>query len=248
MLASILKLVSVGVSTLYAAPAVVVTGPLRGGDIAYNLAQCWAAFNLWAFGINVRPRRLAALDPDRPYIFMSNHRSQLDPLAVIAALPDFQLRWVAKKELVDVPIFGWALQGGGHIIIDRSDHRQAIATLRAAREQMLAGVSVVIFPEGTRSSDEQGLLPLKKGGFMLALETGFPIVPIAIRGSHKLLPKGSWHIGRGDIEVVIGKPIEVVDATREELMARVRAFLQEHLDLPAAAPASSNGRPIAEAM
>ena len=244
MVASILKLVSVGVSTLVSAPAMVATGPLRDGDIAYHLAQCWAAFNLWAFGINVRPRRLAALHPNSPYIFMSNHRSQLDPLAVVAALPDFQLRWVAKKELTGVPIFGWALQSGGHIIIDRSDQRQAIATLRAAREQMLAGVSVVIFPEGTRSSDEQGLLPLKKGGFMLALETGFPIVPVAIRGSHALLPKGSWHISEGDIEVVIGKPIDVAGSSREELMARVRGFLQEHLDLPAA----SNGRPIAEAM
>jgi 1-acyl-sn-glycerol-3-phosphate acyltransferase len=246
VVASILKLISVGVSTLSAASAIVITGPLRDGDIAYHLAQCWAAFNLWAFGINVRPRRLAALDPKRPYIFMSNHRSQLDPLAVIAALPDFQLRWVAKKELIDVPVFGWALQRGGHIVIDRSDQRQAITTLRAAREQMLAGVSVVIFPEGTRSSAEQGLLPLKKGGFMLALETGFPIVPVAIRGSHALLPKGSWHIREGDIEVVIGKPIEVAGTTREELMTRVQAFLQEHLDLPA--PARSNGRPIAEAM
>jgi 1-acyl-sn-glycerol-3-phosphate acyltransferase len=244
VVASILKLVSVGVSTLVSAPAVVATGPLLDGDVAYHLAQCWAAFNLWAFGIRVRPRRLAPLDPSTPYIFMSNHRSQLDPLAVIAALPDFQLRWVAKKELTDVPIFGWALKGGGHIIIDRSDQRQAIATLRAAREQMLAGVSVVIFPEGTRASDEQGLLPLKKGGFMLALETGFPIVPVAIRGSHALLPKGDWHIREGEIEVVIGAPIAVAGATRDDLIEQVQAFMLEHLDLPAPA----NGRAVAGAM
>jgi len=160
---------------------------------------------------------------------MSNHRSQFDILAVVVGLSDHQLRWVAKKELTRVPVFGWALKHTGHIIIDRSDSQQAIASLRAARSQMERGISVVLFPEGTRSEAGQALLPLKKGGFMLALETGFPIVPVVVRGSREILPRGSWRAAPGEIEVVVGGPIQVAGVPRDELMARVRDFMLAHL-------------------
>jgi 1-acyl-sn-glycerol-3-phosphate acyltransferase len=147
----------------------------------------------------------------------------------VAALQEFQLRWVAKVELTRVPVFGWALKHTGHIIIDRSNHVQAVATLRAARSKMEEGVSVVIFPEGTRSPADQALLPFKKGGFMLALETGFPIVPIAVRGSREILPRGSWQPASGEIEVVVGAPIPVAGVDREELVERVRSFILTNL-------------------
>jgi 1-acyl-sn-glycerol-3-phosphate acyltransferase len=165
---------------------------------------------------------------------MANHRSHFDVLAVMDALSEFQLRWVAKKELTEVPIFGWALQHTDHIIIDRTDHAQAVASLRAARAQMERGVSVIIFPEGTRSEpDDLEMLPFKKGGFMLALETGFPIVPIAIRGSALVLPKGGWEVADGDIDVVVGAPIASAGVDRETLMTRVRERMDALLELPA---------------
>jgi 1-acyl-sn-glycerol-3-phosphate acyltransferase len=176
----------------------------------------------------VRSRRLVPLDPHAPYVFMSNHRSQYDILAVVEALPEFQLRWVAKKELAGVPFFGWALRRGGHIVVDRSDNAQAVASLRAAHDKMAAGVSVVIFQEGTRAAPDE-LLPFKKGGFMLALATGFPIVPIAVRGSAALLPRHSWRARGGTIVVVVGPPIPVVGADREELMRQVADFMRHHL-------------------
>jgi len=126
-------------------------------------------------------------------------------------------------------VFGWALRHAGHVIIDRSDTEQAVRSLRAAREKMERGVSVVIFPEGTRAPAGHALLPLKKGGFMLALETGFPIVPIAVCGSAPVLPKGSWHVRPGDVDVVVGAPVRVTGRTREELMAQVEAFFLEHM-------------------
>ena len=95
---------------------------------------------------------------------------------------------------------------------------------------MLEGISVVIFPEGTRSAPGQDLLPFKKGGFMLALETGFPVVPIAVRGSAELLPRGSWQPAPGEIEVVVGTPIPVAGMDRDELIERVRAFIEAQLD------------------
>jgi 1-acyl-sn-glycerol-3-phosphate acyltransferase len=206
--------------------------------VAFDVARFWARLNLAAFGIRVRTRRLAHLDPKATYVFMANHRSHLDVLAVIAALGEFQLRWVAKRELTRVPFFGWALKRAGHIIVDRGDHAQAVATLRAAERQTDAGISVIIFPEGTRAPTAEALLPFKKGGFMLAIQTGLPIVPIAVRGSLPLLPKKGWRIRAGTIEVVVGAPILVAGVPREELMARVRGFLQTQLDLPADAPAA----------
>ena len=229
---SILKLVILGLNTLIVAPLV---GVMAAFDqkASYALCLLWVRVNLLGFGVRVETRRRAALDPSAAFVFMSNHRSQLDVLAVVEALREFQLRWVAKKELTRVPVFGWALRHAGHIIIDRSNHMQAVASLRAAREQMLRGVSVIIFPEGTRAPSDEALLPFKKGGFMLALETGFPIVPIAVRGSRALLPKGAWRIRGGTIEVVVGAPIAVAGRTREELMERVSAFMAAELDIQA---------------
>jgi 1-acyl-sn-glycerol-3-phosphate acyltransferase len=223
-----LQFLGVGLVTGVLAPTAVGVA-LVDQCAAFHVARVWARAILALYGVSVRTRRLAALDPQAPYVIMSNHRSQFDILAVVAGLGEHQLRWVAKKELTRVPVFGWALEHTGHIIIDRSDPQQAIASLRAARTQMERGISVVLFPEGTRSEAGQLLLPLKKGGFMLALETGFPIVPVVVRGSREILPRGSWRATPGEIEVVVGAPIPVAGATREQLMADVRDFMVTHL-------------------
>ena len=237
VLFAILKLIFLGVNTAVAALVEIALAAVDS-RVAYAFARLWARLNLAAFGIRVRTQRLAQLDPKAAYIFMANHRSHLDVLAVVVALGDFQLRWVAKRELTRVPFFGWALKRAGHIIVDRGDHAQAVATLRAAERQTDAGISVIIFPEGTRAPTAEALLPFKKGGFMLAMQTGLPIVPIAVRGSLPLLPKKAWRIRAGTIDVVVGAPIPVAGVPREELMERVRVFLQTQLDLPVDAPAA----------
>lgn len=229
---SILKLVFLGVNTAVVAPIVVAVAAVDERR-AYQVCQVWSRLNVLVSGARLRMRRTVPLDPHGAYVFMSNHRSHFDVLAVIEALPEFQLRWVAKKELTTVPVFGWALRHAGHVIIDRSDTEQAVRSLRAARGKMERGVSVVIFPEGTRAPAGRALLPLKKGGFMLALETGFPIVPIAVRGSSPVLPKGSWHVHAGDVDVVVGAPIPVVGRTREDVMRQVESFLLAHVAAPA---------------
>jgi len=228
-LVSALKLLAVAIHTVLIAPVVVAVA-LVDQRAGYRICQLWARLNLLIYAVRVRTTRLAPLDPSAAYVFVSNHRSQFDILAVITALLDFQLRWVAKVELTRVPVFGWALKHAGHVIIDRSNHRQAIASLRAARAKMEQGVSVMIFPEGTRGTLEGPLLPFKKGGFMLALETGFPVVPIAVCGSAELLPRGSWQPASGEIEVVGGAPIAVAGMERDELIERVRAVMEARLD------------------
>ena len=232
MLGFVAKLVAVGLNTMVMAPAVVAAAAVDA-RLAYRWSRSWAETNLAMTGVRIQSIRRASLDPTRSYVFMSNHASHFDVLAVVAALPEFQLRWVAKRELADIPLFGWALRNAGHIIIDRSNAEQAIATLRAAKAQMDAGISVMIFPEGTREGHDNELLPLKKGGFVLALETGAPIVPIAVRGSRAILSRDDWRIHAGDIEVVVGEPIPVVGEDRKTLAERVRAVFARELGLDA---------------
>ena len=243
ILVSILKLICVGLNTVVCALSVVAVA-LFDERAAYRLCRLWVRINLLACGVRVRTRRLAPLDPQTPYVFMSNHRSQFDVLAVIAALPEYQLRWVAKVELTRVPVFGWALRRSGHIIIDRSDSTQAVRSLRAAELRMREGISVMIFPEGTRATPRDTLLRFKKGGFMMALDAGVPIVPMVVRDSDKVLPRRAWRVAAGDIEVVVGRPIPAAGVDRDELIRRVRSFMLEHLPAPAGL---ETGRRVAEA-
>ena len=235
-----LKVVGIAINTALVAPMVAVAAAIDEFR-AYDLSRLWATINLALCGVHVDGTRRARLDPTEPYVFMSNHASHFDVLAVVAALPEFQLRWVAKKELADIPIFGWAMRRAGHVIIDRSNPEQALASLRAAKTMMDRGISVMIFPEGTREGHDDELLPLKKGGFVLALETGVPIVPIAVRNSRAILPRDDWHIRSGTMTVVVGEPIPVEGQDRETLVAKVEAFLRRELGVQVA-PATAATR------
>ena len=222
---SVLKLLGIALNTAVMAPACVVAGMIDG-RWAYGVARAWARINLLVSGVRVRSERQVPLDPNTTFVFMANHQSHFDVLAVVAALPEFQLRWVAKKELTRVPIFGWALRHSDHIIIDRSDHARAMATLRAAVEKMRRGLCVIIFPEGTRGPDDGTLLPFKRGGFVLAMEGGVPIVPVAVRGSRNILGRHGWQIHGGEIDVVVGAPIPVAGLERDELIRQARERLE----------------------
>ena len=235
---SVLKLIGIGFNTVLLAPLVVAVAAVDE-DWAYRLCRLWVRANLLVCGVRVRARREAALDPRTPYVFMSNHSTHVDVLAVVAALPEFQLRWVAKRELTEVPVFGWALRHAGHVIIDRGDHAEAMRSLRAAREKMRRGVSVMIYPEGTRGPGGGSMLPFKRGGFVLAEEAQIPIVPVAITGSSAVLARRDWRIHPGAIDVVIGAPIPVAGMGHEEMMRQVRERLEAMLHAaptPHAAP------------
>lgn len=176
------------------------------GKLVYRINRFWSALLLRLGGVSLRVRGRESLNAREAYIFMANHQSNLDIPVLIQALPQFQLRWIAKKELLRVPLFGWAMWATKHITIDRADPMDARRSLERARKRIAAGISIVIFPEGTRSREGR-LLPFKKGGFLMAAKTGVKIVPVTISGSAALLPAGQWRLRRGKVEVLIHRPV-----------------------------------------
>ena len=154
---------------------------------------------------------------------MTNHQSFFDIFALLAYIPvDF--KFIMKQELMKIPLFGPATRRVGYIGIEREDPRKAVRSMREAAQRIRGGVSVVMFPEGTRSVDGR-LLPFKRGGFNLALRSGCDIVPVAISDSYRIAPKGSLKINRGSFDIYIGEPISVKDYNRkniEQLMDRVK--------------------------
>ena len=178
----------------------------RHGKQVYRINQFWTWLVLRIARISVTVRGLENIDPSEQYVFMVNHQSNIDIPVLVQSLARFQLRWIAKKELLWVPLFGWAMWATKHITVNRSDPSDAVKSLERAKQRMAAGISVVVFPEGTRSRNGK-LLRFKKGGFLLALKTGKNIVPVTINGSGQLLPSGDWRLRSGNVEVIVGKPI-----------------------------------------
>lgn len=157
------------------------------------------------------------LQPNHNYIMMSNHCSHFDIPLIFMTFPHGSIRMVAKKELFKVPIWGAAMKKGEFIAIDRENRQQALQDLQLAREKMRSGVILWIAPEGTRSRDGE-LQAFKKGGFMLALQTGATIIPINIQGSGKILPPKALNFRLGEhIDIHIAKPIDTSSYTIKDM-------------------------------
>lgn len=198
-----------------------------------EMAYMWAI--LKASNVKLTADGLEHVKTGRSYIVMANHRSMYDiPVLHYLLGRGRDLRWIGKQEVQKVPVFGWAYRVSRHVAIDRQNRRVAIETLRRAAEESRAGVSFVIMPEGTRNTTQE-LLPFKKGGFHLALDTGLPILPVAIVGSEKLMRKGSWYILPGSIHVSVRPVVETRDFEREDiegLLERVRSAISAGLPDP----------------
>ena len=203
----------------------------RRGDLAHLYGRLWSNVNLWAAGVRVIVRGLENIDPKSSYVYASNHQGWFDIFSIMGKLP-VQFRWLAKEELYRIPILGQAMRLIGYIPINRSNHRKAFESLMRAAERVREGVSIVIFPEGTRSPDGT-LQEFKGGGFVLAIISQRPIVPISLSGSYRILSKkGRRWINPGTVIMTIGKPIETKGlsmADRGKLMIQVREAIRENL-------------------
>lgn len=215
------------------------------GKRVYRINQFWTWLLLRLGGITLKIAGEKNIDAGRSYIFMVNHQSNVDIPVLVQALGRFQLRWIAKKELLRVPFFGWAMWATKHITVDRADPADAVRSLERAKEKIAGGISVVVFPEGTRSRDGR-LLRFKKGGFLLAVKAQTPIVPVTINGSGAVLPSGAWRLRPGSIEVAIGKPIAIEGHRAGKLRVlsdEARHAIEANLHPPESSCADNNNQP-----
>jgi 1-acyl-sn-glycerol-3-phosphate acyltransferase len=186
-----------------------------------------AALNpLWRF----RRSGVSIADPRRPYVVVSNHESFADIL-LISHLP-WEMKWMSKAEIFRIPVLGWNMSLAGDVPVLRGVRRSAVEALRRAREILAQRVSVIIFPEGTRSTTGD-LLPFKDGAFRLAIEAGVPILPLAVSGTSTVLRKHDWRFGRSRAEVRVLPPVETTGLTLKDVPAlreRVRDMIVKARD------------------
>lgn len=223
----------VGFATLVAGILVIVLSFfVRSGNPLHKIARFWGRSILMVGRIMVSVKGLSNIDSSAPYIYMPNHQSNFD-IPVLLGHLTVQFRWLAKVELFKIPIFGRAMRKAGYISIDRYNRQSAIKSLSVAANKIKSGVSVLIFPEGTRSRDGK-IRPFKKGGFVLAIDSGVPIVPVVITGTRSIMTKGKFRVNAGHVNMVIHKPIDTSAYTRETkeaLMESVRRVICDDYEI-----------------
>ncbi|GAB4379725.1 MAG: lysophospholipid acyltransferase family protein [Calditrichia bacterium] len=177
--------------------------------------KVWAKILVWSAGVRSEIFGLERIRPGESYILVANHQSHMDIPVLVASLP-LPIRIISKKELFKIPVFGWGMRAVGILEIDRSDRKKAFETLQKAegivREHHL---SILAFPEGTRSPDGK-IHPFKKGPFILAINTGLPLLPISVSGTCNILPKKKLRIRGGRVKIQIHPPITTTDKSLDD--------------------------------
>ena len=233
---SLFKAIRVAWLGLWAAIATIILGIpgmvagllSRTGNLAFSISKLWAYTMLAVSFVRTEIKNKAKLIKGTSYIIISNHQSLFDILALVTSL-GIQLRWIIKKEVLKIPIFGYALYASRNIFIDRSNTTRAIESINKGIDRLPKGAGVMVFAEGTRSPDGQ-IHEFKKGGFITAITRKISILPVTVNGSRRVMPKGSLVVKPGKIQVVIGDPIdtsgyttdtvlELINKTRQAVMA-----------------------------
>ena len=178
---------------------------------------------LWQF----RTDGVRIHDPRRPYVAVANHESVAD-IFLISHLP-WEMKWLSKEAVFKVPFMGWMMRMAGDIAVRRGDVRSRAQAMEECRDRLSKGVSVMIMPEGTRSETGE-LQPFRDGAFRLAVETGCPILPIAVAGTRNCIPKGSWLVNRAKAIARVLPPVETAGLTLDDVPAlreKVRTMIAE---------------------
>lgn len=191
------------------------------GDWTRKGARLWGRVILWSALVRIAVEGAERVPQDQPVVFMSNHESWLDIPVLLAAIPG-QVRFLAKKSLFSIPFLGWAMRAMGFIPVDRENRRTAIKSFEEAAARIRAGRSVLVFPEETRTTDGS-LLPFQRGGFLIALKSGLPIVPVGLDGPRRCMPKHNYLLRPGKITVRFGDPIPTAGRAVSEKTALMDA-------------------------
>jgi 1-acyl-sn-glycerol-3-phosphate acyltransferase len=225
----VLSFLNLIVTTLFFCIVALCVAPFdRGGLFIHKIGRFWAHIYIRIAGVRVSVTGTGRLTSP-PYIFMCNHQSALDIHVLLAYLP-FSFKFIAKRSLFLIPVFGWAIKRAGYISLDRENPKQALKAMDEASKRIQAGVNILVFPEGTRSTDGN-LLPFKKGAFALALKARVPIVPVGIFGTAACQPEGyQVPVQGGSVSIHLGEPIPITGkgvAYKDEVMHTVRAKVEE---------------------
>lgn len=197
----------------------------RGSARINRLIVLWARILLALTGVRVTVTGGENVPRQGPVLFVANHRGAFDIPALQHAIPR-EFKWVAKKSLFSIPALGWSMTLAGFIPIDRQNAQAAYSSMEAAVERIKNGACVLIFPEGTRNSTDEPLLPFKRGSFLLAVKSGVPVVPVAIDGTRDILRKGGFMINPAPVRVRIGMPIDSAGANEKMLREKARAAIE----------------------
>ena len=178
----------------------------KRGYFAHGCARAWSRLILWTTGVRVSVEGLDRLVPGTTYIFVANHQSHYDTPVIFSSLP-YQLRIIAKESLARFPLLGWHLRRGGHLFV-RREHPDRAGILKRWRALVSEGVSLIIYAEGTRSADGR-VARFKAGSFLLAIQASLPVVPLAVIGTRRVMPKGRLQTEPGDVTLVVHEPIHL---------------------------------------
>lgn len=218
MIRSVALLCFWAISILIVGPALVLFAALtRNANLLYYKASSLAKFGVLLVGVKIELRGLGHLEPGRNYIFMSNHVSNLDPPVLIPSIPG-RCSVLVKKELFRVPVLGTGMKLAELVPVDRGDRDAAIESMQAGIGVLRKGLHMVIYPEGTRSSDGR-LLAFKKGPFHLAMDSGVPVVPVTMLGTYEMWPRTRFALRRGTATVVFHAPLNPQEFTDREALA-----------------------------
>jgi 1-acyl-sn-glycerol-3-phosphate acyltransferase len=236
MLVEMFKIIMLGTAIVldtffFSVMTIIISLFQKTGNIPHRVARGWARSILFISRVRVEVEGLDNITAGESYVYMANHQSMYDIPALLGHLP-VQFRWLAKIELFRIPVFGYAMSRAGYIQIDRSNRRAAFHSIEKAARKVQEGASIIIFPEGARSKDGN-IKAFKKGGFVLALKSKRPIVPVTVLGSQSILPKGSLHVRAGKILVRVHPPIETTGftiKTIDGLMEAVRSVICKSME------------------
>ena len=199
----------------------------REGSIYDNAPRWWAASLVRAAGIKLRLHNAERMQSGTPRIYVSNHVSWFDVLTLAAVLPRY--KFVGKAELFRIPVFGRAARSAGMIAIERENRKSAFESYRLAAERIRGGASVVVFPEGTRGKS-YSLRQFKKGPFVLGVAAGVPIVPTIVHGTMEVMPRDSFRVRSGIVDIHFLDPIPAEGLTYEDRNRLSRAAWEQMAD------------------
>jgi 1-acyl-sn-glycerol-3-phosphate acyltransferase len=222
---TVIVLVGIAVLTAVLGPIVIVAGLFGVEEKADGVYQwvihTWCRNILRISGVTVAVDRPDRMSKTEGHVYISNHVSWYDIFVLASIVPRFT--WIAKRELRRLPLFGKAAESAGIVFIDRDNRKAAFESYKVAAKDVKRGRSVIVCPEGTRGKDYH-LRPFKKGPFVLAIASGAPIIPTLIHGTREIMPKGSFRIKKGNVNIHLLEPVPTEGYTyddRTELMEKV---------------------------